>query len=62
MSDEHFRVDGTMIDAWASNLSFVPQEGSGPDKPAGRNSEVDYKGKTRSNATHQSTTHLQAQL
>jgi len=62
VSDEHFSVDGTMIEAWASNKSFVPKVGSGPDKPAVRNPEADFKGKTRSNATHQSTTDPQARL
>ncbi|MBL8469212.1 MAG: IS5 family transposase [Methyloversatilis discipulorum] len=60
--DEHFSVDGTMIEAWAGHKSFVPKDGSGPDKPAGRNPEADFKGKTRSNATHQSTTDPQARL
>jgi transposase len=62
VSDEHFSVDGTMIQAWASHKSFVPKDGSGPDKPAGRNPEADFKGKARSNATHQSTTDPQARL
>ena len=62
VSDEHFSADGTMIKAWASHKSFVPKEGSGPDKPAGRNPEADFKGKTRSNATLQSTTDPQARL
>ncbi len=35
VSDEHFSVDGTLIEAWASHKSFVPKDGSGPDKPAG---------------------------
>jgi transposase len=35
VSDERFSVDGTMIEAWASHKSFVPKDGSGPDKPAG---------------------------
>jgi transposase len=62
VSDEHFCVDGTMIEAWASHKSFAPKDGSGPDKPTGRNPEADFKGKTRSNATHQSTTDPQARL
>lgn len=62
VSDEHFSVDGTMIEAWASHKSFIPKDGSGPDKPAGRNPEADFKGKTRSNATHQSTADPQARL
>lgn len=62
VSDEHFSVDGTMIEAWASHKSFVPKDGSGPDKPAGRNPETNFKGEKRSNATHQSTTDPQARL
>jgi IS5 family transposase len=62
VSDEHISVDGTMIEAWASQKSFVPKDDSGPDKPAGRNPEADFKGKARSNATHQSTTDPQARL
>src|SRR5271167_2282443 len=42
MSDEHFTVDGTLIEAWASQKSFRPKDGSG--KPAGPGGEVDFKG------------------
>ena len=62
VSDEHFSVDGTLIDAWASHKSFVKKDGSGPDKPSGRNPEVDFKGEKRSNATHESTTDPEARL
>jgi hypothetical protein len=62
VSDEHISVDGTMIEAWASHKSLVPKNDSGPDKPAGRNPEADFKGKARSNATHQSRTDPQARL
>jgi transposase len=62
VSDEHFSVDGTMIEAWASHKSFVPKDGSGPDKPAGRKPETNFKGEKRSNATHHSTTAPQARL
>ena len=60
-SDEHFSVDGTLIDAWASHKSFKRKDDSSPP-PEGRNPEVDFKGETRSNDTHQSTTDPQAQL
>ena len=40
----------------------MPKDGSGPDKPAGRNPEAEFKGRTRSNATRQSTTAPQARL
>lgn len=62
VSDEHFSVDGSLLDAWASHKSFVRKDGSGPDKPASRNPEVDFSGEKRSNATHQSTTDPEARL
>jgi transposase len=62
VSDEHFSVDGTLIEAWASHKSFVKKDGSGPDKPAGRNPEVNFKGEPRGNATHASTTDPQSRL
>jgi transposase len=64
MSSEHFSVDGTLIEAWASMKSFKPRDGSG-DKPpsgSGRNAEVDFKGQKRSNETHASTTDPEARL
>ena len=60
-SDEHFSVDGTLIDAWASHKSFKRRDDGSPS-PEGRNPEVDFKGETRSNDTHQSTTDPQARL
>ena len=63
VSDEHFTVDGTLIDAWASLKSFRPK--SGPKDPTdgdSGNPSVDFHGHKRSNATHQSTTDEQAQL
>jgi transposase len=62
VSDEHFSVDGTLIEAWASHKSFVRKAGGGPDRPAGRNPEVDFTGEKRSNATHQSTTDPESRL
>lgn len=62
VSDEHFSVDGSMIEAWASHKSFVKKDGSGPDRPSGRNPEVDFKGEKRSNKTHQSSTDPEARL
>jgi transposase len=67
MSDEHFSVDGTLIQAWASQKSFQPkrdgqQEPPDPDAPGGRNGERDWRGKTRSNETHASTTDMDARL
>ena len=64
LSAEHFSVDGTLIDAWASMKSFRPK-GDGDDDgapPAGRNAERDFKGEKRSNETHASTTDPDAKL
>lgn len=62
-SDEHFSVDGTLIQAWASHKSFKPKDGGGePPSGGGRNAEVDFKGEKRSNATHASTTDPDARL
>jgi transposase len=62
VSDEHFSVDGTLIEAWASHKSFVRKDGDGPEPPPGRNPEVDFKGEKRSNATHQSSTDPESRL
>jgi transposase len=62
LSDEHFSVDGTMIEAWASIKSFKPKDGSGEPPAAGRNSEVDFRGQPRSTETHASTTDPDARL
>ncbi len=63
-SQEHFSVDGTLIQAWASHKSFRPKDGEGDQTPpnSGRNVEVDFKGEKRSNATHASTTDPDARL
>jgi len=64
MSDEHFTVDGTLIEAWASLKSFRAKDGkkSGgpPDDPG--NPTVDFHGEKRSNKTHASTTDPEARL
>jgi transposase len=63
ISSEHFSVDGTLIEAWASMKSFVPKDGSGkPPEGGGRNPTVDFKGEERKNDTHASTTDPQARL
>ena len=66
LSKEHFSVDGTLIQAWASHKSFVPKGGGDPDAGSGgaggRNQETDWKGKARSNDTHASTTDPDARL
>ncbi|MDR3511020.1 MAG: IS5 family transposase [Caulobacteraceae bacterium] len=67
LSTDHFSVDGTLIEAWASMKSFKPKAQDGDDPPAppasgGRNAEVDFKGQKRSNETHESTTDPEARL
>ena len=57
LSDEHFTVDGTLIEAWASLKSFHPESGNDRHPPCGgsRNPEIDFKGQIRKNDTHRST-------
>jgi transposase len=69
VSSDHFSVDGTLLQAWASNKSFKPDNPAGGDDDAGdgngfkgRNAEVDFKGQKRSNKTHTSTTDPEAML
>jgi transposase len=62
LSDEHFSVDGTLIEAWASMKSFRPKDGSGEPPTPGRNGEADFRGQPRSNETHASTTDPDARL
>jgi len=60
LSDEHFSVDGTLIEAWASIKSFQPKDG--PKPPVGRNDERDFHGEKLKNETHASTTDPDARL
>ncbi|MGE4529413.1 MAG: IS5 family transposase [Rhodospirillaceae bacterium] len=68
LSDDHFSVDGTMIEAWASMKSFRPKDGGGDGgtdgsgSGSGRNAERDFRGEKRSNQTHASTTDPDARL
>jgi transposase len=62
LSTEHFSVDGTLLEAWASTKSFRPKDGSAPPPDAGRNGEQDFHGQKRSNETHASTTDPDARL
>ena len=72
LSDEHFTVDGTLLEAWASQKSFRPKGTEpalpgGPDEPPppkgeGRNPDAQFRGEKRSNATHHSTTDPDARL
>jgi IS5 family transposase len=62
LSNDHFSVDGTLIEAWASMKSFRPKDGSGEPPGPGRNGERDFHGEKRSNETHASTTDPDARL
>ncbi len=62
LSDEHFTVDGTLIEAWASFRSFRRKDGE-PPRPGGDGTGmVDFRGEKRSNATHESSTDPDAKL
>ena len=62
LSEEHFSVDGTLLEAWASVKSFRPRDEDEPPSDGGRNPEVDFRGERRSNDTHRSTTDPEARL
>ncbi len=63
LSNEHFSVDGTLIEAWASMKSFAPKDGSKPpEEGGGRNAERNFHGEKRTNETHASTTDPDARL
>lgn len=62
LSDEHFSVDGTLIEAWASMKSFRPRDGDGDGAGGGRNAEADFRGQQRKNDTHASITDRDARL
>jgi transposase len=63
LSDEHFSVDGTLIEAWASQKSFQRKDGeNGPPPDDAGNPTVNFHGEKRSNATHESTTDADARL
>ena len=62
LSSEHFSVDGTLIEAWASMKSFRPKDGSGEPPGPGRNGERNFHKEKRSNETHASTTDPDARL
>ena len=62
LSSDHFSVDGTLLEAWASPKSFRPKDGSGTPPGAGRNGERDFHGERRKNDTHASTTDPDARL
>ena len=62
LSSDHFSVDGTLLEAWASAKSFQPKDGSGGPPGPRRNNERDFRGERRRNDTHASTTDPDARL
>jgi len=64
LSDEHFTVDGTLVEAWAGHKSFKPKRAKSKrdDSDDSGNPTVDFRGQKRSNATHESTTDPEARL
>lgn len=62
LSNEHFTVDGTLIEAWAGHKSFRPKGSKGGDSDDPGNPTVDFRGQTRRNETHQSTTDPESRL
>ena len=61
LSDDHFTVDGTLLEAWASQKSFRPRDHE-PPSDTGGNPTVNFHGERRRNETHQSTTDPDARL
>ena len=62
LSDDHFSIDGTLVEAWASLKSFRAKDGSDEPPSPGRNGERDFHGETRANDTHASKTDPDAKL
>ena len=62
LSDDHFSVDGTLVEAWASMKSFRVKDGSDEPPSPGRNGERDFHGQKRANDTHESKTDPDARL
>ena len=62
LSEDHFTVDGTLLEAWASLKSFRPKDGGETPGSDGNNPSIDFHGEHRTNDTHQSTTDPEAML
>jgi transposase len=62
ISDDHFTVDGTLLEAWASLKSVHPKDQDPPDGNGWKNPDVDFHGTKRSNETHASTTDPEARM
>jgi transposase len=62
LSEEHFTVDGTLIEAWASQKSFLPKDRPKPPADDPGNPDVDFRGQKRTNETHESKSDPQSRL
>ena len=62
VSEDHFSVDGTLLDAWASHKSYRPRDEDGDGRGGGRNPDIDFRGERRSRDTHVSRTDPDALL
>ena len=62
LSDDHFTVDGTLLEAWASLKSIHPKDDGSTPKRGDKNPEVDFRGEQRTNDTHRSSTDPEARL
>ena len=61
LSADHFAVDGTLLEAWSSHMSYRPRD-EPPPRGGGRNRDADFQGERRSRETHVSTTDPEARL
>lgn len=62
LSQDHFTVDGTLLEAWASLKSFHPKDEGKPPTGGEKNPSVDFHGQQRTNDTHESTTDAETRL
>ncbi|MGC2192361.1 MAG: IS5 family transposase [Candidatus Dormiibacterota bacterium] len=65
LSSQHFTVDGTLLESWASMKSLRPRKGDGPGTHpggGGKNADVDFRGERRANETHYSATDPEARM
>jgi hypothetical protein len=62
LSDEHFTVDGTLIEAWAGHKSFKSKDDGRGSGTSGKNPSVEFRGERRTNDTHESSTDPEARL
>jgi transposase len=62
LSQDHFTVDGTLLEAWASVKSFHPKDEDNPPTGGGKNPSVDFRGEQRTNDTHESTTDAETRM